>query len=326
MNFDLLNGVRPLALLLVVDAALLAFLAYPLRRRYSDDQGDGLTLVLLPRPVLPSYWRVPGFAGLFLVLFIGYHSLRGADSPDQIYAEWVTRVCDSVVRSPAEISGYLDGFTLGLRFLIIGTIVCFAVAGRGNLAPAGRGHRAGGPLSGDHGLHRRHHGHGRGDHRRARWHRPRCSATSPPSRVAVLAMTRMEYANYALPKPSAVPFVRRPRLSDAWALVGVTVAAMAICMSGLLLIFHLADPAWRPALALVLPVPFAEGSFIVRSALLAVVNGFTIRPDPPVGDERPPIDVIIPAYNEADVIEETLDGHRRRRRSLRGTDSGHPHE
>ena len=114
MNFDLLNGVRPLALLLVVDAALLALLAYPLRRRYPDDQGDGLALVLLPRPVLPSYWRVPAFAGLFLVLFVGYHSLRGAYSPDQIYAEWVTRVCDSVVRSPAEISGYLAGFTLGL--------------------------------------------------------------------------------------------------------------------------------------------------------------------------------------------------------------------
>ena len=125
--------------------------------------------------------------------------------------------------------------------------------------------------------------------------------------VAVLAMTRMEYANYALPKPSAVPFVRRPRLSDAWALIGVTLAAMAICMTGLLVIFHLADPAWRPALALVLPVPFAEGSFIVRSALLALVNGFTIRPEPPVGDERPPIDVIIPAFNEADVIAETLE-------------------
>jgi cellulose synthase/poly-beta-1,6-N-acetylglucosamine synthase-like glycosyltransferase len=53
-------------------------------------------------------------------------------------------------------------------------------------------------------------------------------------------------------------------------------------------------------------VPFAEGSFIIRSALLALVNGFTVRPDPPVGDERPPIDVIIPAYNEAEVIVETL--------------------
>ncbi len=73
-----------------------------------------------------------------------------------------------------------------------------------------------------------------------------------------------------------------------------------------MLIFHLANPEWRPALSLVLPVPFAEGSFLIRSALLALVNGFTVRPEPPVGDERPPIDVIIPAYNEAEVIVETL--------------------
>ena len=82
---------------------------------------------------------------------------------------------------------------------------------------------------------------------------------------------------------------------------------MAICMVGLLWIFHVADPAWRPALALVLPVPFAEGSFVIRTLLLAAVNGFTVRPEPPVGDERPPIDVIIPAYNEEEVIGPTLE-------------------
>ena len=38
-----------------------------------------------------------------------------------------------MVRSPAEVSGYLAGFTLGLRFLTVGTIVCLAVVGRGNL-------------------------------------------------------------------------------------------------------------------------------------------------------------------------------------------------
>ena len=100
--------------------------------------------------------------------------------------------------------------------------------------------------------------------------------------LAILAMTRMQYLNYALPGPSAVPFAKRPRASDAATLIGVTVAAMAICMAGLLLIFHLADPALRPALALVLPVPFAEGSFVVRTMLLALVNGATVRPDPPV--------------------------------------------
>ena len=57
MHFDLLTGLRPLLLLLSADAVLLAFLAYPLVMRYPDDQGDGLALVLLPKPKLPSYWR-----------------------------------------------------------------------------------------------------------------------------------------------------------------------------------------------------------------------------------------------------------------------------
>ena len=305
MHFDLLTGLRPLLLLLSADAVLLAFLAYPLVMRYPDDQGDGLALVLLPKPKLPSYWRVPAFAALFLLLMVGYHGLRGNWDPDTVYADLVTRICGAVVRSPAEVSGYLAGFTLGLRFLTAGTILSLAVVGRGNLVrrllvafqaalylfvmafldatlvvvevllgiPIGPTTLLGNFVA---------------------------------VGLAILAMTRTQYLNYALPGPSAVPFAKRPRASDAATLIGVTVAAMAICMAGLLLIFHLANPALRPALALVLPVPFAEGSFVVRTMLLALVNGATVRPDPPVSDVQPPIDVIIPAYNEEEVIGDTL--------------------
>ncbi len=305
MNFDLLNGAGHLALLVATDLTMLAFLAYPLVKRYPDDQGDGLALVLLPKPRLPSYWRVPGFVAVFLTLMVIYHSARGSLDPDQIYANLLTRVCSSVVRSPAEINGYLAGFTLGLRFLIFGTIISLAVVGPGNLLrKAMIAVQAfiylfvmvfidatlisievllGVPVA-----------------------PTTLLGNFAAIAVAVLAMTRMQYANFALPKPSAVPFAKRPRASDAATLIGVTVAAMAICMAGLLVIFEWANPRYQPALALVLPVPFAEGSFIIRSALLALVNGFTVLPDPPVGDDRPPIDVIIPAYNEAEVIEETL--------------------
>ena len=305
MHFDLLTGLRPLLLLLSADAVLLTFLAYPLVMRYPDDQGDGLALVLLPKPKLPSYWRVPAFALLFLVLMVGYHGLNGNWDPDTVYADLVTRICGSVVRSPAEVSGYLAGFTLGLRFLTAGTILCLAVVGRGN--PLRRLLVAfqaavylfvmafldatlvvvevllGVPIA-----------------------PTTLLGNFVAVGLAILAMTRMQYLNYALPGPSAVPFAKRPRASDAATLIGVTIAAMAICMAGLLLIFHLANPALRPALALVLPVPFAEGSFVVRTMLLALVNGATVRPDPPVSEVQPPIDVIIPAYNEEEVIGDTL--------------------
>ncbi len=305
MHFDLLNGIQPLALLLGTDALLMAFMAYPLVMRYPDDQGDGMALVLLPKPKLPSYWLVPAFGLLFLTLMVGYHSLRGNWSPDQIYADLVARICGSVVRSPAEVAGYLAGFTLGLRFLTVGTIVCLAVLGRGN--PMRKGLVAfqavvylfvmafvdatlvvvevlvGAPVA-----------------------PTTLLGNFAAVAVAILAMTRLQYLNYALPMPSRVPFAKRPRFSDAATLIGVTVAAMAICMAALLWIFHLADPAFRPALALVLPVPFAAGTFVVRTALLAIVNGVSVRPEPPVGESRPPIDVIIPAYNEEEVIEATL--------------------
>ena len=305
MDFQLLTGYRPLLLLLTADALLMAFLWYPLVARYSDDQGDGMALVLLPKPKLPSFWLVPAFGALFLTLMVGYHSLRGSWSPDQAYTDLVTRICLSVVRSPAEVNGYLAGFTLGLRFLTFGTILCIAVVGRGNLprrlliafqAFVYLGVMAfvdatlvvaevlvGAPVA-----------------------PTTLLGNFAAVGLAVLAMTRMQYLNFALPKPSEVPFVKRPRLSDALTLLGVTVAAMAICMAGLLWIYHVADPALRPALALVLPVPFAEGSFVIRTMLLALVNGFTVRPEPPVGDDRPRIDVIIPAYNEEEVIEPTL--------------------
>ncbi len=305
MNFDLLTGYGPPAMLLATDVVLVAFLSYPLVKRYPDDQGDGMALVLLPKPRLPSYWRVPVLIVIFLVMFVAYHSMRGAISPDQAYADLVARVCNSVVRSPAEINGYLAGFTLGLRFLIFGTIISFAVVGRGNAVRRGLVALqaflylavmvfvdatlvcievlVGAPIA-----------------------PTTLLGNFAAIAVAVLAMTRMQYANFAVPKPSAVPFAKRPRTSDAATLIGVTFASMAICMTGLLIIFNQADPRYQPALALVLPLPFAEGSFILRSALLAMINGFTVRPDPPVGDHRPPIDVIIPAFNEEAVIEETL--------------------
>jgi cellulose synthase/poly-beta-1,6-N-acetylglucosamine synthase-like glycosyltransferase len=305
MNFNLLIGVDRLVVLLVVDLALLAFLAYPCVKRYGDDQGDGNALVLLPKPILPPFWRLWALIAIFLTMFIVYFSLKGSLDPNTAYANVVTRISEAVVRSPSEVNGYMAGFSLGLRFLVFGTMVCLAIMGRGNIL------------------------------RRTVvlyqaflylfvmafvdatlvvievvFEAPIAPTTLFGNFIALavgtLAMARMQYGNYALPKASTVPFVKRPRLADATVLIGVTLASMAICMTGLLLIFHLANPKYQPVLAILLPVPFAPVALGVRTALLALVNLFTIPPEPPVGDDRPPIDVIIPAFNEAEVIGDTL--------------------
>ena len=109
-----------------------------------------------------------------------------------------------------------------------------------------------------------------------------------------------------MPKPTAVPFVPRPRFSDAATIIMVTVVAMAFCAAGFFFIFYHVSLKYRAALALVLPVPFAETTIIFRGALLGMLALFTKEPEPPVGDDRSPVDVIIPAFNEAEVIEDTL--------------------
>ena len=304
MHLDLLAGPIPLISLVLGVILLFGFLLYPLRRRYPDDMGDGMTLVLLPPPRLPAYWRAPAFLALFVVLTLVYHSLKGTSSPDYIYGQLVIHLSEKVVRAPAEINGALGNFTMGLRFLVFGTMVSLGILGRGSVARRGMiiaqaflyllvmvfvdallmviGVVFGWPIGPASFL-----------------------GNFAAILVGFLGMARILFANFAMPRPTALPYVPRPRLNDALTLIGVTLAAVAICMIGVLFIYHLANIRYRPVLALILPVPFAEGSLIVRTGLLALVNLATVRPDPPVGD-HPPIDIIIPAYNEEEVIADTL--------------------
>lgn len=305
VNTNLLVGWEPLAALVAAVALLLLFLAYPLGIRLPDDQGDGNSLVLIPSPVNPRQWKAPTLVALFVVLYILYHSAHGPLSPDQLYASALRRLSSAVVRAPAQLDGYLNGFTLGLRFLAMGAMVSLTIVGRGSLA------RRGLMLL------------------NAVWYTltmlfidalllvievlfsfPVGPATLLGNfaalALAYLGMVRMMFISYALPRPSTIPFVRRPRLNDAVVLIAITVCSMAICAALLVLAYHALSPQWKPALALIAPVPFAEVSSAIRSMLLGVMGWLTTPKAPPV-DEQPPIDIIIPAYNEEEVIVETLE-------------------
>ena len=76
--------------------------------------------------------------------------------------------------------------------------------------------------------------------------------------------------------------------------------------AGVLVLYRLADPHLKPLLPILLPVPFAEGTIVLRTILLAALVKFTSVSEPRVDPRRPPIDVIIPAYNEEEVIVDTL--------------------
>jgi cellulose synthase/poly-beta-1,6-N-acetylglucosamine synthase-like glycosyltransferase len=306
VNTDLLVGIVPLILLLTTLAALLCVMAYPLFRVYPDDLGDGNSVVLIPPPKLPRLWRAPVFVVIFVTGVIFEKGVQGPHNPTQLYINAVTRITVHVVHAPTELSGYLTNLTVGLRFLIVGTIVSLAIVGRGTLErrliiclsavwflllmmfvdstlsvinvvtnfPVGPGTLLG---------------------------------TFVVIGLGFLAMTRMILGNYCTPRPSLVPFVNRPRFGDAATLIGLTAIAAAICTIGVLIIYHLADAHLKSILPVLLPVPFAEGTVVIRTAMLAALAFMTAPSEPPPGDVRVPIDVIIPAYNEEETIVPTLE-------------------
>ena len=305
MQTELLVGVFPLAMLGLAIAASLAVLLLPLRRRYPDDRGDGNALVLLDPPRNPPMLAAPAAVTFFACLFLLYRSVQGPLNVDHLYATAVDRIASTVVRAPSEVHGYLAEFSMGLRFLIVGTMLTLAIFGRG------------GPV------------------RRivmvaqaiwyvcavlfidaalvvveVLWKLPTAPAALVGGFVVIglsfVAMTRLLFLNIQLPKPSSVPFVPRRRSRDAVTLVVLTVASMAICFVVVLLIYQAADPTVRLLLPVLLPIPFTETVFVLRSVLLGILTLLTKEREPAVGEEAVPIDVIIPAWNEQDVIVDTL--------------------
>ncbi len=304
MHTNLLNGPAPFVAIVTAAMVLLVLLAYPVRRTYPDDRGDGLSLVLLPAPKVPSMWRAPALVAAFTVLTVLDHSIEGPLKPDSLYATAVRRLVESVVHAPIELQGSLTNFSMGLRFLVVGSMLTLAVVGRGSGsrrllaalqavwylgamividavlivsqivtgAPVGPTTIVGGLVA---------------------------------LAIALVAMARMLFTTYAMPRHTEVPFVSRPRVADAVTLIGVTAAALALSATLVLILYRSADAHWRGALPILIPLAFVEGFVIVRTLLLAVIASLTARPEPPIG-EPVPIDVIIPAWNEEECIVDTL--------------------
>ncbi|MGH9081016.1 MAG: glycosyltransferase [Acidimicrobiales bacterium] len=304
MHTNLLNGTVPLVALVTAAVVLLALLAYPLRRTYPDDRGDGLALVLLPAPRVPSMWRAPALVGIFTILTVLYHSIQGPLRPDSLYAAAVRRLVEAVVHAPIETQPYLAKFSMGLRFLVVGSMLTLAFVGRGSASrkllialqavwyvgvmividailivtqivagvPVGPT-----TLMGD----------------------------FAALVLAFVAMARMLFASYAMPRHTEVPFVSRPRFTDAVTLIAVTGAALSLSATAVLVLYRTADTQLRGALPILVPLIFVEGFIIVRTLLLSIIARLTSGPEPPIGASVP-IDVIIPAWNEEECIVDTL--------------------
>lgn len=289
-------------LLLILDAAVLGYLILsPLSRRFDDsDQGAG-SIVRLPPFRRPSVPRVTSFFLLITVVNTYVALLKGAPLAKD-YRAMVAGVLRTLVADPAQASYYASKLvplvpatmvsfmaimaivlpgTLGRRLMIAAHGLLFlavSVISTCFLAVAAISLRASfGPL-------------------------PLIDVLLQES-LAYLVVFRFAFTSFQYPRVTQVPSLGRGRwqahlimilcLAGAIGLTAILAAGLVPLAGGQLLISFLIIRSLR------------AGILDWLYVLLGLVRLGGPRPPKP-GSERPPLEVIIPAFNESVVIERTL--------------------
>jgi cellulose synthase/poly-beta-1,6-N-acetylglucosamine synthase-like glycosyltransferase len=283
--------------------ALVAACLLPVSADGTEDQGDGKGYVDIPRhtktpPYRPRTWVFLAVAAGLGLLFLGWQrpALPGA------YEDAVRAVAAAITRDPATVNGYVVRLRPATQFFAVAYIVGLSVVARASLGRrlailshvvlyigisvllqamlivAGM---ATGWLIAPFGI----------------------EATLANLLVGGLVITRMTFTSYILPRGTMVPR-RRPR----WAWDSALASCSLIAIVAFLIISYafLAEPgnlstAWQ----VFVPLYAVSILFVLLSAPLWLL-WWTNRKLPEPGLDRPPVDVIIPAFNEADNIARLL--------------------
>lgn len=290
----------PLLTLTVGLACLVGLLLLTLRRRPFDDRGDGLARVVLPPPSRPNTRRLMAFLGLLFLLSVlvaGNHTELGA-----WYDGCVLRLALWVYPNPIALNPYYTHLEPSLRLMIAGSF--FA------LAPVLRADPIRRVVVAAHGL--------------------LYLAVSIPtdalltdwsasSRLPVgfyglegiginlaiggLVMLHLFFTCWQLPRPTVVQVRNSRRGWDNLQMVLVVVAVLA--GFGILVAVAAAGVTTVRPFVVLLAFTTYSVCWTLIIVILDLSQSFS-RP-PPVGDDFPPLHVIIPAYNEAQGITDTLD-------------------
>jgi cellulose synthase/poly-beta-1,6-N-acetylglucosamine synthase-like glycosyltransferase len=283
------------AILLVLDAVLLGVMVlWPLPRRFDDsDQGTG-NLVILPPPKAPSLARCGAFVA---VCFIACAGVVGVRNPSLlgIYQHYVKGLANSVLHQPLVV----ERATKSLVPVVPISVVAFGVA-LAAVFDSSWGRRltillnvllflavsvvtdallcvflvgAGLPLG-------------------------------PTPVVSVLihyALTfplifRVSFTSFQLPRLSQVPLRRKSDLPYDAVLIFCLVAAFGVVASGAVFLVKALGQHHAP-LTMVVVLAIPSYTFVTMYALLGILR-LLGPPNPRPGPVRPPLDVIIPAYNE----------------------------
>ena len=294
---DVLVFALTVILLLVLIAACLL----PVGADSQDDQGDGMTEVAIPRHVRTPRWR-PRTLAFFAVTAVASLLFLIVRPVPALYASAVGNVADAITRDPATVNGYIARLRPALVFFGVAYITGTALVLRANLGRrlAVLGHAAlyiamsiltqalmiatgiaSGWLVAPFGI----------------------EATLANLLIGGLVVMRLTFTTFVLPRATTLPLVRRPRLWDTVLTCCALVTVVTVLIAGYAYISEQSnlDSVWQ----VFLPLYAVSVLFIFMFAPLWLLWWVNRRlPEP--GPHRPPVDIIIPAYNETDNIARLL--------------------
>jgi len=296
--------VSNLLLTLAVLALLIGVCLLPLFVDGAEDQGDGRTFVRIPGyvrtpPHRPRTWAFGAISAAAGLLFLGWKH----PEPSGVYDSAVRAVAVAITRDPATVNGYVLRLRPALALFAVAYIVAMALVVRagllrrlailGNavlylalsiLAQAmmivvGVGT---GWVVGPFGI----------------------EATLVNLLIGGLVIMRMTFTTFVLPRATTVPRLRRSWLRENILTWSALISAIALLVGAYAFISQQANlsSAWQ----VFLPLYAVSLLFVLMFVPLWLVWWLSPRMPQPGGADRPPVDIIIPAYNEEENIARLL--------------------
>lgn len=282
-------------------AALVALCLLPVRVDSAEDQGDGRTTVIIPgyvkttafRPRTWSFLALAASMGLLFVLF---------PAPANLYASGVRAVAGAITHDPATVDGYVVRLRPATLLFAVAYMISIALVLRARL---GRrlviaGHAAlyvamtllthslmivvgmkTGWVVAPFGI----------------------EATLANLLVGGLVVMRLTFTTFALPRATTVPIRKLRRRWDTiltWCALIAVVATLVVGF-GLLSEKGNLSSAWQVFVPL-----YAVSLLFLLMFVPLFLLWYTNRRLPKPGPDRPPVDVIVPAYNEEENVARLL--------------------
>ncbi|HEV2377624.1 MAG TPA: glycosyltransferase [Streptosporangiaceae bacterium] len=292
-----------LAVTVALLVALMVCCVLPMYADSAEDRGDGLTTVIIPKyvrtpPHRPRTWAFLTITAVAGLLFLGLHH----PNLPALYSQAVSRAAVAITHNPATVNGYVDRLRPALAFFAMAYVVAIAMVVRADL-----GRRvailfhgvlylamtilaqvlmivvgiSSGWLVAPFGI----------------------EATLVNLLIGGLMVMRLTFTTFVLPRSTAVRTVKRNRF---WENALTTAALMGVISLLVVSYAFLSEQSnltseWQVFLPLYAVTLLFTLMFVPLWALW-----WTGRRPPKPGGVKPPVDIIIPAYNEEENIARLL--------------------